>query len=134
MKFSLTLILFFIIILGCEKPTENQSNSIYSLDNLFENQKKSNLENQIEGHWKCSANEIGINKVFELEFLEKKVIFKDFTGMVRNTNFEINDTKILFGTGDVLQIKDDSTLIFPMPIPQFNTTINCICKQTQNIE
>lgn len=128
MKFSLTLILICILILGCEKAKENQSTYIDNLDNLFKNEKRSNLENLIKGHWKCSAKEIGINEVFELEFLEKKVIVKDFTGMVRNTSFEIIDEKILLETGDVLEIKDDSTLIFPMPIPQFTLTINCICK------
>jgi len=125
MKFSLNLILICILILGCDKAKKTQLKSIVNQDNL--------LENQIKGHWKCSAKEIGINEVFELEFLEKKVIIKDFTGMVRNTNFEIINTKILFETGDVIQIKDDSTLIFPMPIPQFTTTINCICKPIQNL-
>lgn len=132
MKILLVFGLIWFSLCACGSREESKS-SLKGLDNIRQEITLENPKNLLSNHpivygeWNCSGKEIGIESVFKLVFIGKKVIVTDFTGMSQNTSYEKIDGKILLETGDVLSIKNDSTIIFPMPITQFFTTINCIC-------
>src|SRR5688572_4337486 len=75
----------------------------------------------LSGRWICDS------VVKSLDFFDDKVVVTDFMGQETNTIFTKAENKLLLNTGDVLTLKNDSTILFPIIVPQFLSKIDCEC-------
>lgn len=129
MKDDLRIVLFLsvFVIFGCNsnKVNDESDQVIITKD-----------DSKMYGKWFCSSQ--GTSSAarlldIDLEFIDDVVIVKTFRGAPTNTKYKKTKDKILFDSGDVLTVINQDTLLFPIPIPQFGFTVDCICVKKEDL-